>query len=124
MPSHPTLLGEALQQAIVDAARCISARRHMLEPIPIPPDAPRPTFGALMASRCVQCGTLRYDKVSRLTGQRLAAPEYDHPAAYRAALDERHDGNWWRATYWETLGPEFFLEPEVVVPLKRRGRNP
>ena len=92
----------------------------MLEPIPVPPDAPRPSFGALMVSRCVQCGTVRYDKVSRLSGQRIASPEYDHPAAYRAALDERHDGNWWRATYWETLGPEYFLEPEVVTPIRRR----
>lgn len=124
MPSHPTLTGEALQQAIIDASRCISARRHMLEPIPIPLGAPRPTFGALMASRCTQCGTVRYDKVNRFTGRRLAAPEYDHPAAYRAALDEKQDGDWWRATYWGTLNEEFFLEPEVVVPLKRRGRNP
>lgn len=101
-----------MQQAIIEASRCVASRRHMLEPIPPPPGTPRPAFGSLFVQRCVQCGTLRYDKVSRITGERISAPTYDKPPWYEQALEEGHDPAWWRATYWETLGMDYFLDAE------------
>ncbi len=121
--SHPKLTREALQEAIVEAARCVSSRRHVLEPIEPPLGAPRPSFGSYLFQRCLVCGTVTRDKVSRITGQRISPRIYDKPAWYEAALAERHDGDWWRATYWETLDVSFFLDAEhttKVTPIKRR----
>jgi hypothetical protein len=70
----------------------------------------------------VQCGTLAYDKVSRITGQRLAPRTYDKPPWYTQALEEKHDLSWWRATYWDTLDPSYFLGPERE-PTPIRGRK-
>lgn len=126
MPKHPRLTGEALQEAIIEASRCVASRRHMLEPIPPPLDAVRPSFGSLFYQRCVQCGTIVYDKVSRITGERISPRQYIKPIWYEQALAERHDSAWWRATYWETLGPDFFLDgitTSKVTPIKQRRRN-
>jgi hypothetical protein len=127
MARHPRLTGEALEEAVIEASRCVASRRHMLEPIDPPPGAPRPTFGSLLAQRCLHCGTVRYDKVSRLTGQVLAPPTYDRAPWYEDALlrgrEQGADPAWWRARYWETLDASMFLEPEVVVPLKRRAKK-
>ena len=123
--SHPKLSADDLQAAIIDASRCVAARRHMLEPIPAPMGAPRPTFGSLFVQRCVQCGTVRYDKVSRIDGRRIAQPTYDKPPWYEQALAEGHDPAWWRATYWDTLGPEYFLDAQPsakVTDIKRRRK--
>lgn len=120
---HPYLSGDDLQRAVSDAARCRSSRHHRFDPIPAPPGTPRPTFGELMVLRCDTCGTLAYDKVSQLTGQRIAPRVYDHPSWYADALTEKHDSDWWRATWFATLDPEYFVKPETVVrPLRRKRR--
>jgi hypothetical protein len=71
----------------------------------------RPVFGTLVCLRCVRCGTLRYDKYSRLTGERIGTPDYVWPEGYRDA--EGHNQAWWRAQWAETvhargldIGPE------------------
>ena len=61
----------------------------------------RPEFGTLTCLRCVRCGTLRYDKFSRVTGERLAPPNYVWPDGYRDA--DRHDSSWWRQQWAENL---------------------
>ena len=119
---HPRLTPEALQEAILEASRCVASRRHMLEPIPAPPETPKPQFGSLFVQRCVQCGTLAYDKVSRISGERISPRTYDKPTWYEQALAERHDPAWWRATYWETLGPEYFLDADRA-PKKRTAKS-
>jgi hypothetical protein len=124
--SHPKLTREDLQAAIIDASRCVASRRHMLEPIPPPMGTRPPSFGSLFYQRCVQCGTIAYDKVSRITGERIAPRQYDKPVWYEQALAERHDSAWWRATYWETLGPDYFLDAEPsskVTDIKRRRQK-
>lgn len=130
--NHPRLSQQDLEAAIIEAARCAGSRRHTLEPIPTPVGAPRPTFGSLLAQRCVHCGTVRYDKVSRLTGQTLSTPVYDRPPWYEQALEQRQEPSWWRARFWDTLGPEFFLDSAVAaaapavadeVATKRRRRR-
>jgi hypothetical protein len=125
--SHPKLTAEDRQRAAVDASRCVSSHRHRLDPIPMPPGAPRPTFGALLAERCDTCGTIRYAHVSRLSGELIGPYRYDRPEWYQAALSDKHDTMWWRATYWDTLDSEYFLnaEPETtatVTSIKRRRR--
>jgi hypothetical protein len=119
--SHPKLTKEALAEAITEAARCCGARRHTLEPIPPPLGAPRPKLGSLLCQRCVHCGTLRYDTVSRLTGEILST-KYDRPFWYEQALEERHIPAWWRATFWDTLSPEFFLDAEHIQTESDRAR--
>jgi hypothetical protein len=123
MPRHPRLTKAALQEAIIEASRCVSSRRHVLEPIEPPPDTRRPEFGSLLFQRCLICGTLAWDKVSRLTGERISNRQYDRPYWYEQALEQGHDPAWWRATYWDTLGNEFFLEPEQkVTPIRKRKK--
>ena len=78
-----------------------------------------PEFGSLMCLRCVRCGTLRYDRFSRLTGQRIGRPQYVYPDFYRDT--EGHDPDWWRQAMAEIIyGEGLLAEPEVVVPLRRR----
>ena len=119
---HPRLTTEALQDAILEASRCVASRRHMLEPIAPPLGTPRPEFGSILVQRCVYCGTLRYDKVSRLTGERISPPTYDKPPWYDQALEERHDTAWWRATWFDTLGADFFLDAEHIGSETARAR--
>lgn len=61
----------------------------------------RPVFGTLVCLRCVRCGTLRYDRYSRLTGERLESPSYVWPDGYRDS--ERHNSAWWRAAWAEKV---------------------
>jgi hypothetical protein len=60
----------------------------------------RPTFGSLVCLRCVRCGTLRYDRFSRLTGERIKSAQYVYPAGYQG---EKHPHAWWRATWAEHI---------------------
>lgn len=138
MPSHPHLSDEDFEQAIADAARCRATRAHRMEIIPSP-DERRPLFGSLITYRCELCGMLRYDTVSRLTGDILQR-NYDPPAWYTAANDGRHEPAWWRATWWSNLDPSLFLDaetgghvtgtpamkaaskPSEVVPIRRKRR--
>ena len=122
--SHPVLTGAALTDAIADAARCRASGRHRLDPIPPPIGAPRPSFGSLLAERCDLCGTLRYAVVSRLTGDRLTSYTYDHPDTYRVALDAGYDPAQWRATYWDSVDPSFFLDAEPGGHVKGKAVHP
>lgn len=135
MVQHPHLTGDALNDAIAEAARCRASGRHRLDPIPPPPGSPRPEFGSLLAERCEQCGTVRYAVVSRLTGDRLSSYTYDHPPTYRAALDTGYEPTQWRAEYWSSIPPEMFLDAETgghvkgepvhpnVVPMQSKRRR-
>jgi hypothetical protein len=67
----------------------------------IPTGERRPKFGTLVTLRCTRCGTLRYDKFSRITGERISTPQYVHPDGYRDA--DRHPMSWWRASWAETV---------------------
>jgi hypothetical protein len=110
--SHPHLTDQALDAAIIDAAECKASRRHRFDPVGPVPGQPRPQFGSLITYRCERCGTLRFDKVSRLTGERIAPPHYYSPEWYLAADADRNDTAWWRAVYYGTLEPSLFLESE------------
>lgn len=122
MARHPRLEGEAYEQAIMDAARCRAARSHRMDPIPPVPGAPRPRFGSLITYRCDLCGTIRFDVVSRLTGEVLYRT-YDQPDWYAQANNDRHEPGWWRATWFSTLGPDYFLDAEEPhAPTRGRKR--
>jgi len=114
MPKHPNLSREAQREAAESFARCRSLR-HGWEPIG--GGQRKPQFGDLVTYRCVFCGGLRYDKVSRLTGQRIASPQYDMPPGYRAS--EKHDSNWWRATYLETISDLLVGADDNVTPIRK-----
>lgn len=110
MKNHPVLTGDALSEAIASAARCRASRSHRMDPIPSPSER-RPMFGSLITYRCELCGMLRYDIVSRLTGDVLTR-SYDPPEWYTAANGERYDPAWWRATWWDQLDKSLFLDAE------------
>jgi hypothetical protein len=97
----------------------------MLEPISMPVDAPRPTFGQMIAQRCDHCGTVRYDKISRLTGVVLAPPTYDKTPWYEEALrygrEQGADSAWWRARYWDTLDASLFVDADEPPQRRRRA---
>jgi len=78
-----------------DAFVTCRALRHAWDPIGA--GDRRPDFGTLVCLRCTRCGTLRYDKFSRTTGERISSPQYVHPDGYRDA--QRHSMSWWRATW-------------------------
>ena len=109
-PRHPNLRGEELAEAVAAAARCRATRQHRMDPIPGDPNR-RPSFGSLITYRCELCGVLRYDTVSRLTGD-LLTRSYDPPEWYTAANEARHDPAWWRATWWDQLDTALFLDAE------------
>jgi hypothetical protein len=122
MARHPSLTGADYDEAIIAAARCRASRSHRMDPIPPIPDSPRPTFGSLVTYRCDLCGTLRFDVVSRLTGE-VIYRTYDQPDWYAEANRDRHDPSWWRTTWWETLDPSYFLEPEAPTRIDSRRRR-
>jgi hypothetical protein len=72
--------------------------RHAWDPIA--PGDRRPLFGTLATLRCDRCGTIRYDKFSRITGDRLGNPQYVYPDGYRG---EPHPMSWWRASWAERM---------------------
>src|SRR3982750_2936416 len=121
--SHPILTGDALEEAIIDAALCRGTRHHRMDPIPPPPETPRPMFGTMIVNRCQVCGTLRFDHVSTLTGE-IYGRKYDHPGWYRSALDEKHEPRWWRALFYGHLPAEVKLEVEPTASVtSMRGRR-
>jgi hypothetical protein len=119
--SHPKLTGDALEQAVVDAALCRGTRSHRMDPIPAPPGTPRPYFGTIIVYRCEVCGTLRYDRVNRYTAE-VYSRSYDHPEWYQAALAEKHEPMWWRALFYKNLPDEVFLDATPVTDIKSRRR--
>lgn len=108
MSKHPHLTGEALDEAIANAARCRASRTHLM--YPVPSDGRYvPTFGSLVQFQCEVCGTIRYDIVNRHRGV-LLYRWYDQPPWYQQANEERQDGDWWRAAYFNTLPDDLFVE--------------
>lgn len=107
--SHPILTGDALRDAIRDAARCRATRTHRMEMIPGDPKR-RPWTGVMITYRCELCGTLRYDIVQRRTGE-IISRSYDQPEWYLAANESREEPSWWRAKWWEGLDDSLFMEP-------------
>lgn len=84
---------------LVEAFTTCRTLRHAWEPTAT--GDRRPKFGTLVTLVCTRCGTLRYDKFSRISGERISAPQYVHPDGYRDS--ERHPMNWWRAAWAESL---------------------
>jgi len=83
----------------------------------------RPEFGTMICLRCVRCSTLRYDRYSRLTGERLGPPAYVWPDGYRDT--EGHDSAWWRAQWAEAMyiqGLSADAEDDEVATKRRRKR--
>jgi hypothetical protein len=119
MASHPHLTGDALREAVQDAARCRATRFHRMEMVPSDPGH-RPLFGTLITYRCEVCGTIRRDIVQRRTGDILSR-SYDPPEWYTAANESREDPSWWRAKWWESLPEDLFLDaPAAEAPPRRR----
>lgn len=106
MPKHPNLGPEAINEMNADFIRCRTLR-HAWEPIG--GGQRKPAFGDLVTLRCIFCGSLRYDKFSRITGARIAKPQYDHAPGYREV--GKHDGDWWRAAWAETI-TDLLVQPE------------
>jgi len=73
--------------------------RHAWEPIS--PGDRRPKFGTLACLRCWRCGMIRYDKFSRLTGDRIGSLSYVQPEGYKDS--ERHSMAWYRALWAEDM---------------------
>jgi hypothetical protein len=119
---HPHLNDEQFDAAVRNAARCKAMRSHRFDPIGPVGGAPRPQFGVLVTLRCETCGTIRFDVVSRVTGERLSSPTYDHPDWYLAAGTERHDTAWWRAQWYSTLDDNLLEATDELTPRRRRKR--
>jgi hypothetical protein len=86
--------------------------RHSWDVIPIPVGGRVPDFGTLVCLRCVRCGTLRYDKFSRLTGERIANPSYVWPDGYRIQGGKRRSHAYWRAAWADTVSDRFLRDAE------------
>lgn len=81
----------------------------------------KPEFGTMVCLRCIRCGTLRYDRYSRISGERLSKPAYVWPDGYRDA--DGHAQSWWRAAWAENIHERGLdIEPDVVVPITRKRR--
>lgn len=93
-----------------DFARC-RAMRHRFDPVIAPLRRRRNMFGQLIIFRCDYCATLRFDVVSRLTGQ-LLGRHYEHPLGYKDT--GHHDAAYWRSSYWDTLDKEYFTDLEEI----------
>lgn len=119
--SHPHLNGEALRDAVRQAARCRATRFHRMEMIPGDP-ARRPWTGTLITYRCELCGTIRRDIVQRRTGV-IISRTYDPPEWYVAANESREEPSWWRAKWWEHLPDELFLDAEAPTPITKNRRR-
>lgn len=120
--AHPHLDGEALMDAVRQAARCRATRFHRMELIPGDPNK-RPWTGTLLTYRCELCGTIRYDTVMRMTGI-IISRSYDAPDWYIAANETGEDPAWWRAKWWEGLDDSLFLDAQAPTSItKRRPRK-
>jgi hypothetical protein len=81
-----------------------------------------PEFGSLVCLRCTRCGTLRYDRFSRLTGERISKPDYVYRDEYRDT--EGHDTNWWRQAMGEIFyGRGLVVDGADEVSKRRRRRR-
>ena len=113
-PKHPNLSREQRNEAGEAYARCRTLR-HAWEPIG--GGQRKPLFGDLITYRCIFCGGLRYDKVSRITGDRLGPPQYDMPPGYKDV--GKHNSAWWRAAYLETVTDMLINANDNVTPIRK-----
>ena len=83
-----------------DYVRC-KVLRHSFEPVgPIAGHRrPRRSFGTLVTFRCEYCGGLRFDVLSRLTGD-LLSRWYEMPDGYRT---DRMPMTYWRVALMDDL---------------------
>lgn len=81
-------------ESVMAYQRChaIGHRWENVETVPSPP-----AYGVAMDLRCSNCGTVRRDTFSAVTGMRIGPPKYHYPEGYHDY--ERHDKNWWRAAF-------------------------
>lgn len=115
MAANKYITGDLRGERVAEFIACRTLR-HAWDPIGA--GDRRPEFGALVCLRCIRCGTLRYDKFSRVSGERIGNPQYVHPDGYRDA--EGHDMSWWRATWAaEVVDDQLVMEPEV--PIRKRA---
>jgi hypothetical protein len=119
--SHPHLEGEALRDAVRQAARCRATRFHRMEMIPGDPTK-RPWIGTMITYRCELCGTIRRDIVQRRTGEMISR-SYDPPDWYVAANEGREEPSWWRAKWWEGLDDSLFLDAVAATPITKNQRR-
>ena len=79
----------------------------------------RPAFGTLVCLRCERCGMLRYDKFSRLTGERIGSPSYIQPDGYRDT--EGRSLASWRAEWAETVyDAGLTVDADELAPRRRK----
>ena len=96
MARRPNLTPELRAEKRLEYNQC-HALGHRWDPIPV---THPPSFGAAIDLRCENCGTVRRDIMSRVSGV-LLARYYDYPEDYHDY--ERHDKAWWRAAWLEKL---------------------
>lgn len=89
--------------------------RHSWEPTAT--GTRRPEFGTLVCLSCTRCGMLRYDKFSRITGERIGSPSYVYPDGYQGV--GKHSIAWWRATWADTV-----YEQGYTVEAERKPTKP
>ena len=79
---------------------CRGPVRHRWDAVgPIPGRRRTATFGVQVTFRCENCGTLRFDTYSRLTGD-LLRRNYDHPDDYKTdAMPMTH----WRTEWMDSI---------------------
>jgi hypothetical protein len=83
--------------------------RHNFDAVgPIPGLKRRAAFGTVLTFRCENCYTVRFDVVSRLTGE-LLGREYVHPDDYRT--DQRSMAEW-RALFMDEMDASLMLNLE------------
>jgi len=97
MARRPNLTPELRAEKLLEYIQC-HAVQHRWDPIPV---THPPSFGAAVDLRCENCGTVRRDIFSRVSGQRIGRPYYDYPEDYHDY--ERHDKAWWRGAWLEKL---------------------
>lgn len=96
MARRPNLTPELRAEKRLEYNQC-HALGHRWDPIPV---TRPPSFGAAIDLRCENCGSVRRDILSRVTGI-LLARYYDYPDDYHDY--ERHDKAWWRSAWLEKL---------------------
>lgn len=82
----------------------------------------RPLFGSLVCLRCERCGMIRYDRFSRITGERIGSPTYVQPAGYKDT--EHRSRASWRAEWAEVMYDQgLTVDAEDELAPRRRKRK-
>src|SRR5262245_9644354 len=96
------------------------ALRHAWDPIGSGDRMPE--FGALLCLRCIRCGTLRYARFARHTGERIGRPSYVYPDQYHDT--EGHDPAWWRMSLGDIAAAQRLLVEAPDDEVARRRTRP